>query len=94
MAEYIEREAVWSILEWDNDIQKWVVMWNKEVDDIPAADVVEVVHGKWEKWSADTFAIEHGCRKLRCSACSHFYYYSSGDGKRYCPNCGARMDGE
>ena len=50
--------------------------------------------GEWEKWPADTFALEHGCIKLRCLACYHFYYHSAGDSKHFCPNCGADMRGK
>jgi hypothetical protein len=54
--------------------------------DVPAADVVEVRHGHW---------IEDACGAIWCSNCSHaeesceqkMYRY------RYCPNCGAKMDG-
>ena len=49
----------------------------------PAADVVEVKHGKWKK---------SGNEKT-CSACK-FIYYSNNDDFNYCPNCGAKMDGE
>lgn len=54
------------------------------IDDIPAADVAPVVHGRWV----------YGCQ---CSVCGdrhgpyntrHKPYYN------FCPNCGAKMDEE
>ena len=51
----------------------------------PAVDAVEVVHGRWEEYQEPHI--------ICCSVCDwgtgveekHF---------KYCPNCGARMDGE
>ena len=53
-----------------------------EVKAIPAADVVEVRHGRWIKFS----------RGDVCSECQ----YQTGryeHGGNYCPTCGAKMDG-
>ena len=50
---------------------------------------VEVVHGRWEK------AEYHGF--LRCDRCKDVYIPEEWmeDGKwNYCPNCGAKMDGD
>ena len=52
---------------------------------------VEVVHGHWEKSD-----IPH--EKFCCSVCGGacWYYDYEGDvaRSRYCPNCGAKMDGD
>lgn len=57
--------------------------------EIPSEDVQPVKHGKWENDKMDI---------PRCSCCSYIpefnrhiddYYYSD-----FCPNCGARMDGD
>ena len=63
---------------------------------IPAADVVPVMHGKWE----DKEVIHKKCieewQSARCSACGKYhttpymYYF---DDFKFCPNCGAKMDG-
>lgn len=51
---------------------------------IPAADVVEVRHGRWEirNWGFDYYC---------CSACGFEHRYEGPFA--YCPNCGAKMDG-
>jgi len=57
------------------------------IDEILAADVVEVRHGRWET------APCNGVYDMRCSACGFapgIRFYSSD----YCPNCGTRMDKE
>lgn len=62
----------------------------REVSDAPAADVAPVVHGRWVKHTK-----MHGF--VYCSACKDIYLDEEWlkDGKwGYCPNCGARMDGE
>ena len=53
----------------------------------PTVDAVEVVHGRWEVYP--------DWRWLRCTNCkvefeqSHFPQI-----RHYCPNCGAKMDGD
>lgn len=65
-----------------------------------AADVVEVKHGKWEY---DPDGNDWGLGAWRCSLCQckndnlgmgkHINPYQFA-GSKYCPNCGAKMDGE
>lgn len=52
----------------------------------PAADVVEVVRGRWIKRQ---FADEPTAFGYRCSECHLTYKVDT----NYCPNCGAKMDG-
>lgn len=93
--EYVEREAVMDKCGWYNTVNgKSVCAVRKdELASIPAADVVPVVHGRWEH-------LEVGCFDLwRCSACGDewTFEYDPTDAEtkvNYCPNCGARMDGE
>lgn len=107
MAEYIEREvAVKCLCEvYDGFSVMTPSYYNGFMNavyhvknTVPAADVVPVVHGRWE----DYYFIKADCPKdgfpsVRCSVCGitfcdiinvHSYMY------HYCPNCGARMDGE
>lgn len=50
----------------------------ERLERLPAVDAVPVVHGRW----IDAV----------CSECGQYVY--SGDARNYCPNCGAKMDGE
>ena len=55
----------------------------------PTVDAVEVVHGRWEKAEYNGF--------LRCDQCKDVYINEEWleDVKwNYCPNCGAKMDGD
>lgn len=59
------------------------------LEQLPAADVAPVVHGRWVKHTK-----MHGF--VYCSVCKDVYLDEEWlrDGKwGYCPNCGARMDG-
>lgn len=52
--------------------------------DAPTVDAVEVVHGRWKRVDDDLF---------RCSACDEWIVMKN-DWFYYCPNCGAKMDGD
>ena len=59
----------------------------------PAADVVEVRHGEWII-KTDDYDNEY----MMCSCCKDEFYPVDADTvdstTNYCPNCGAKMDGE
>lgn len=55
------------------------------VVDAPAVDAVPVVHGRWQSNGI------HGSVLCRCSEC---HYDAAAYSFRYCPMCGAKMDGE
>ena len=90
--EYIEREALVERLKKEECDCEW--LWT--ILDIPAADVEPVKHGHWYNRGG----------RFRCSVCdnkallkdiggtggwSHEYEQQKSP---YCPNCGAKMDGE
>ena len=108
MKEYIEREAAIQALGDEPEI--WCERdpveiqeqndWNYYkhcIEAVPAADVVEVRHGRWIFTEYEFFT---------CSVCGESYYngaestaqaesyLNSGHTYKYCPNCGARMDKE
>ena len=64
------------------------------VNRTPAADVAPVVHGRWDDSGRYTFP--SGNTAVRCTNCgcalaeSEYHLYNW----NYCPNCGARMDGD
>lgn len=108
MDEYIKREAVQDRMEsvdWyhvndsgelihgaTSDMDSYLP--TKEVyrviDEVPAAEVAPVVHGRWEWKNGKPF----------CSVCKeqaeprHHFEDGTVEEYDYCPNCGARMDGE
>lgn len=65
------------------------VIW--EVDAQPAADVAPVLHGRWEPCFDENCKCRWGFGK--CSNCGQEYYAHAINYYKYCPNCGAKMDG-
>ena len=92
MAEYIEREA---LLE---KLQNYTTVcgYDYAIRHALAADVVPVVHGRWIGLEYDGYA--DGCPVYDLWECSECGEEVRGeevpDTHLYCPNCGARMDGE
>lgn len=87
MKGYIEREVVLKVLEeyYPGVDERLHIV--KDITSIPAAEVAEVRHGRWE------YASYNGVYDVLCSACGYspgIKFYAS----NYCPNCGARMDKE
>ena len=50
----------------------------------PTADAVEVRHGEWKK-------LYDKAPRYVCSSCNHLFNNKE---YKYCPHCGAKMDGE
>ena len=69
----------------------------KIIDSAPTIDAVEVVHGEWKGYNADK---EDWLRKdgtpifLVCNKCYGTVINNGSAHWNYCPNCGAKMDGE
>ena len=56
-------------------------------------DAVEVVHGEWSTIGDDYL----GLIALKCSKCNQEYWFEEEPPIKiynYCPNCGAKMDGD
>ena len=93
MAEYIERSiAKDELLSWAVCIKHPEHLMKEDamcvLDNIPAADVAPVVHGRWV---AKPQMYRHpNARNYYCSECR----YEPTETKMFCPLCGARMDGE
>lgn len=63
-----------------------------EAYDFPAEDVQPVKHGQWidhEKFERNNCNV---C--IECSVCNTWFGHDCIPKTNYCPNCGARMDGE
>lgn len=88
MAEYIKRERVVDVLvdmetlALYEDAIPAIKNIRRLIDGIPAADVAPVRHGRWEETLFGWL----------CTACREKQQYTLR--LRYCPNCGAKMDGE
>ena len=70
--------------------REWRTIANAVIDGIqafaPTVDAVEVVHGRWHD-----VALRYTEVKEECSVCHGVVRVY---GFRYCPNCGAKMDGD
>ena len=99
MAEYIEKWSVVNrLIDIENEFQQYKpfhgfehAMYRKiceaeiAIGKTQAADVAPVRHGRWicrNKWKPSEF-------KYECSIC----HDGSDLESKYCPNCGAKMDG-
>lgn len=86
MSDYIKREDVIEVFEKCSmeDDKLFLVIVRALVNSIPAVDVAEVKHGKWEVRTV------RGEAELYCSVCGNspniIYEY------RFCPSCGAKMN--
>lgn len=87
MTDYIKRED--AIQAFDPlQRQDWYTPWIVEtLEDLPSADVAPVRHGHWIKNDPHCDGLAF---LWNCSECGG----ESDEGYRYCPACGARMDGE
>jgi hypothetical protein len=92
MAEYIKREAALHEIE----RRKALMVGDKRVSvdamksfikNRPAADVAPVVHGRWVKHYRSGTTVAEGY----VSTCCDMWNNRKSD---YCPNCGAKMDGD
>lgn len=84
MAEYIERSAAIKAAKhaWAKGLEP-----SQYIEALPAADVAPVVHSYWEHKITDdgeNIGICHNCKY----PVSWFWEQA-----KYCPNCGAKMDG-
>ena len=95
MAEYIDRETLYEKAYWHgehpdvgNPFPDGVDAIDiKDVDAIPVADVAPVRHGEWE-----IVVGSNGNEYMVCTCCRVSQDLTGVF--TYCPNCGAKMDGE
>jgi hypothetical protein len=81
------RQTIESNLYWGLDSDGAIM---DTIDEAPTVDAVEVAHGRWEPHpNANGFE--------RCSVCHDCTIYDDWATEQkwyYCPNCGAKMDGD
>lgn len=96
MKEYIERASVHSIIERTSTFAFTRGGMHEQVDSLPAADVVEVRHGRWIGLEYDGYA--DGCPVYDLWECSECGEEVRGEDvpttHPWCHSCGARMDKE
>lgn len=108
MAEYIERKAAiktaehayneWNLAMAAADGKREINLVYKRqelckavasiFDSTPAADVAPVVHGEWKSNGLGGYTYV-----FVCSQCGYVDGYPFNDRHKFCPNCGAKMDG-
>ena len=95
-AEYMEKH----LIAGDSDFLKGYLAGVKAlaegIDGLPTVDAVEVVHGRWEKHDRsglriNGFMVCSACNVMIPSAENNYYCLPE---LNYCPNCGAKMDGD
>ena len=71
------------------------VAFQQDVRQIRKIEAEPVKHGKWIPYESET---GEGSNTYKCSACGEIQMLIEGTSKengwKYCPNCGALMDGE
>lgn len=93
MAEYIDRGTAIAKLTALELVKPNATMTSAKrlLADMPAADVAPVVHGRWEPCFDENCKCRWGFGK--CSNCGQEYYAHAINYYKYCPHCGAKMDG-
>lgn len=102
MAEYIEREAIMEFPirkdHCDKERANEHFIFGIEsvleyVENLPAADVAPVVHGRWIRphWKNSNYCCD--CSECGGEAMHRDYQWDKNGIYPICPNCGARMDG-
>lgn len=96
MAEYIKLEPLRSEILNENTYDSDTINhFLGVVDSQPTADVIEVMHGKWETGHFEG-GIFDGTNFEKCNVCQFERLFDDIRFKttyNYCPNCGAKMNG-
>ena len=92
MDEYIKREDLLELYRIDDPVLNEnghvpLSVIRQNIMDIPSADVTPMVHGQWETSSDRPDS-------LICSVCKCGFDMWKHDPHNFCPNFGAKMDGE
>lgn len=86
------REAYWNKVIQSaivDAVTDWAI---RKIKGLPTIDAVPVKHGAWVDVMNEEWCTFDECK---CSECGVVEYFNKGWKKyNYCPNCGAKMDGE
>ena len=84
MADYIDKQA---FLDCMKRTDRYFNV-KFDIENFPTADVTPVRHGRWEEASDGDGIVCPFCRTDFCTIIYDTEYFN------YCPNCGAKMDGD
>lgn len=91
MDEYIEREAAIRVVNGQSSLTMTRISLIDSISNIPAADVAPVVHGRW---IGAPLCGNDNCKCSECGSWHNIHANLRGEiMQKYCPNCGAKMDG-
>ena len=94
MDKYIKREAVIEAIMSEPPDAHYPQWYVDKIKSIPAADVAEVLHGRWicinKRYGEYECSVCHGID----SNCSDYYGIHAVTEQEFCPSCGAKMDKE
>lgn len=93
MAEYISKDYALYVVNYFGNMLTWskedvIAEIKRNLEKETAVDVVKVKHGKWNKKRNVFFG-----KYYNCSICNANFGDSPYPLPKYCPNCGAKMDG-
>lgn len=74
----------------DSSVCRGISLVEQMIINQPAADVEPVRHGEW-KYQPPTATLNGA---WKCTACKCYFWEHTANEFKYCPNCGAKMDGE
>lgn len=104
MTEYIAKEQalriIYTAFEGTNYMEDAWAYCTQKLRALPSADVAPVVHGKWIGIWGDGYAetddgsVEIVYEEFECSNCGCVHHSDGEPVWDYCPECGARMDGD
>lgn len=84
---------VMTLMEYSGSISGALMGCRALLAEQPTVDAKPVVHGEWSTIEDDYI----GLVALKCSECNQEYWFEEEPPMKiysYCPNCGARMDGD
>lgn len=96
--EYISRAKALAALQ-DSDLFNTTERQLRAIRELPAADVAEVHHARWEEADWHEYDAQSGetirfpKAAIVCSDCRNAFKKDALWKRNSCPNCGAKMDG-
>ena len=95
MKEYIERAMAFAVLvDFPGELSPeniGLAVARKAIDALPAADVAEVRHGRWNPEICESISKRNRLIEYKVYSCSLCGRSNGRIKKKYCPNCGALM---